>query len=426
MYEQLYQWLSTQFVDNEMFIGVITASSIGTALYLARALPATLWQLALRHATVTLEVDNTDPGFGWIKIWLARHPYVRRSRKLRLAGRQYRPDAGQSGEAEAWDLVPGEGRHVFLHRGRPVMLSYWIDEENSKGSFLRQHFHLRTVGRSQEFLRSLVSEAATLCSEDELVRVYDWRDGYWELSCRKRPRPMDSVILPREQADRLVTDAQWFFQAGDWYADRGIPYRRGFLFSGPPGTGKSSVVLALASHLGKPVYALNLASVSQDSVLMEAFAEVPQDAILLVEDIDAIRVAKSRTGDGAKNEGAQGGGFTTLSGLLNAIDGVSAPEGRLLVMTSNHPEHLDPALIRPGRIDLHEWFDLLGPDEIRRMYLRFHPGREADAARFARRISRPTSPAELQCMLLAGDPFAAGDVIDTDAVEIANVPAAAE
>ncbi|MEN8197032.1 MAG: AAA family ATPase, partial [Pseudomonadota bacterium] len=303
---------------------------------------------------------------------------------------------------------------------RPVMLSYWVDEENSKGSFLRQHFNLRTVGRSQNFLRALVSEAATLCTDDEYVRVYDWRDGYWQLSCRKRPRPMGSVILPREQADRLIADAQWFFEAGDWYAERGIPYRRGFLFSGPPGTGKSSVVLALASHLGKPVYALNLASVSQDSVLMEAFAEVPQDAILLVEDIDAIRIAKSRTGGQDKKDTSQGGGFTTLSGLLNAIDGVAAPEGRLLVMTSNHPEHLDPALIRPGRIDLHEWFDLLGPDEIRRMFLRFHPGREADAVRFAQSIGRPISPAELQCILLAGD------VLDTDATEIANVPAAAE
>ena len=426
MYEQIYQWLSTQFVDNEMFIGVITASSIGTALYLARAFPATLWRMALRYASVTLEVDNTDPGFDWIKVWLAQHPYVRRSRKLRLSGRQYRLDAGQSGESDAWNLVPGEGRHVFMHKGRPVMLNYWIDEENSKGRFLRQHFHLRTVGRSQNFLRALVSEAATLCTEEDCVQVHDWRDGYWEISCRKRPRPMESVILPRAQADRLIADARWFFKAGDWYAERGIPYRRGYLFSGPPGTGKSSVVLALASHFGKPVYALNLASVSQDSVLMEAFAAVPQDALLLVEDIDAIRIAKSRTDGQDKKDGPQGGGFTTLSGLLNAIDGVAAPEGRLLVMTSNHPEHLDPALIRPGRIDLQEWFDLLGPDEIRRMFLRFHPGREADAVRFAHAIGRPISPAELQCILLAGDPFEAGDVIDTDAIEIANEPAAAE
>ena len=407
MYEQFYVWLSAQIAGNEMFIGVVTASSIGTALYLARAVPRGLYRLALRWCTITLEVDNTDPGFVWIRVWLARHPYVRRSRRLRLSGRRD-IDARQIGNG-AWDLVPGEGYHVFLHRGRPVVLHYRIDEENARGHFLRQHFHLRTLGRSQAFLRSLIHEAAVLCVGDDRVRVYDFREGYWHLSSSKRPRGLDSVILPPRQLDRLVRDAEWFFASGDWYAERGIPYRRGLLFSGPPGTGKSSVVLALASRLAKPVYALNLASVTSDGALMEAFAETPQDAILLVEDIDAIRIARARVDENGKPE-AQSLGQATLSGLLNAIDGVAAPEGRLLVMTSNHPEHLDPALVRPGRIDLHERFGLLGPAEVMRMFLRFHPGRDADAARFAQALGRPISPAELQCILLDGDPFAAGNV----------------
>ncbi len=406
MYEQFYTWLSAQFAGNDMFIGVIAMSTIGTAMYLARAVPACLWAGVLRHATVTLEVDNTDPGFAWIKVWLSRHPYVRRSRRLRLAGREEYLDAGQTGEHDAWRLVPGEGRHVFMHKGRPVVLSYTIDEENSKGHFLRQYYHLRTVGRGQGFLRALVAEAASLCTGDDRVRVYDFRDGYWQMSSAKQPRSLDSIILPDGQIERMIRDAAWFFQAADWYAERGIPYRRGFLFSGPPGTGKSSVVLALASHLGKPVYALNLASITQDSMMMEAFAEVPVNAILLVEDIDAMRIAKSRT---LGNDDAKGLALTTLSGLLNAIDGVAAPEGRLLVMTTNHPEHLDPALIRPGRIDVHERFEPLGPAEARRMFLRFYPDRMDEADRFAALVDTPVSPAELQCLLLTGDPFGEQD-----------------
>ncbi len=414
MYEQFYNWLSAQFADNDMFIGVIAASTIGTALYLARAVPARLWSCALRYFTVTLEVDNTDPGFTWIKMWLARHPYVERSRRLRLSGRDEQLDSDISGEHSAWRLLPGEGYHMFLHKGRPVMLSYTIDEENSKGHFLRQRFHLRTVGRSQFYLRALVTEAAALCTGDDRVRVYDWRGGYWELSARKRPRALESVILPARQIDGIVSDAEWFFTAADWYAGRGIPYRRGFLFSGPPGTGKSSVVLALASHLGKPVYALNLASVTQDSALLEAFAEVPQDAILLVEDIDATQIARNREKKTEEGE-TQIGNKPTLSGLLNAIDGVAAPEGRLLVMTSNHPEHLDPALIRPGRIDLHERFELLGPAEVKRMFLRFYPELEARADRFTALVSTPISPAELQCILLTGDPFGDLGVVEHEA-----------
>jgi chaperone BCS1 len=231
---------------------------------------------------------------------------------------------------------------------------------------------------------------------------------------------MESVILPDGQKERLVRDAKWFFGAANWYADRGVPYRRGYLFSGPPGTGKSSIVLLLASELGKPVYALNLASVTTDAAIMEAFAEVPLNAILLVEDIDAMRISKSRVE--TKKDGQPGStALTTLSGLLNAIDGVAAPEGRLLVMTSNHPEKLDPALIRPGRIDLHERFELLGWDAVRRMFLRFHPGAAAEADRFADRVGEAVSPAELQRILLTGDPFNA-----LDAARPAAAPVAAE
>ncbi len=301
-----------------------------------------------------------------------------------------------------------------------MVLTYTVDDENSKGSFLRQRFHIRTLGRNQTFLRELVTEAANLCAADDRVKVYDFRDKYWQLSASKRPRTLDSVILPTAQKARLIEDARWFFGAADWYAERGIPYRRGYLFSGPPGTGKSSVVLALASHLDKSVYALNLASVAQDSALMEAFAEVPANAILLVEDIHAMRISKSRAETKAPGEPPTVA-LTTLSGLLNAIDGVAAPEGRLLVMTSNHPERLDPALIRPGRIDVHERFDLLGPAEVRRMYLRFHPGAHAQAERFAAAIDTPISPAELQCLVLAEDP-----VRRLDADRRGDVSAAAE
>ncbi|MDH5559209.1 MAG: hypothetical protein OEZ03_17820, partial [Alphaproteobacteria bacterium] len=222
MYEQIYAWLATQFAQNEVFAGLIGASALGSAMFLARSVPATLWRLAVRLGSVTLEVDNTDPGFDWIRIWLSRHPYVRRSRRLRLSGRHRRVDARSAGEHEAWDLVPGEGRHVFLHRGRPVVLSYRVDEENSKGPFLRQSFHLRTVGRSQLFLRDLVSDAASLCRRDDRVDVYDFRENYWQLSSSKRLRSMESVILPVGQKERLVRDAKWFFGAANWYVERGV------------------------------------------------------------------------------------------------------------------------------------------------------------------------------------------------------------
>ncbi len=397
MYEQLYAWLSSQLADNDVFFGLVGASAIGTVLFLARSVPAVLWGLAVRNLTVELTVRSNDPAFEWIRLWLSRHPYGKRSRRLRLNAR----GSVDEGERE-WTLVPGEGFHWFLHRGRPIALYYVVDERRSRGRFPMESFHLRTPGRNQAFLRELVADAVRIGSLDDRVAIYGWF-GFWQLAARKRPRPLETVILPDGLMDLVVEDCTWFFGAEDWYLDRGVPYRRGYLFSGPPGTGKSSLVLALAGHFARPLYGLHLSAIGNDLVLAESFADVPRDAILLLEDIDACRMALLRETGGGR--GKHEGGLS-LAGLLNAIDGVASSDGRLLIMTSNHPERLDPALVRPGRIDLKVPFRLLEADDVRRMYLRFHPGQEANAARFATLTATPVSAAELQRRLMGADPMA--------------------
>lgn len=409
MYEQLYDWLASQLASNDMFVGLAGASTIGTILYLARSVPETLWRMIVRHLTVELTVRSTDPAFEWIRLWLSLHPYVRRSRRLRLTAR-----GADDNDAREWTLSPGEGFHIFLHRGRPVTLHCAVDEKGSRGRFLKETFYLRAPGRSQAFLRGLVAEAARSGNRDGRVAVHCWF-GYWQVAARKRPRPLDTVILPEGLMDLVVSDAAWFFDAEDWYVDRGVPYRRGYLFSGPPGTGKSSLALALAGHFGRPLYALNLSSIGNDSDLAETFADVPRDAVLLLEDIDDCKAALSRE---RRDDNQKRGAGPTLAGLLNAVDGVAAADGRLLILTSNHPERLDLALVRPGRIDLKVPFRLLEADDVRRMYLRFYPGEEANAAQFTALTPTPVSAAELQRRLMAADPVAAAGI------EI--VPAAAE
>jgi hypothetical protein len=397
MYEQIYTWMTGQLAGNDVFVGLVGASAIGTALFLARSVPAALWNLAVRHLTTELTVRSTDPAFEWIRLWLSRHPYGQRSRRLRLSSRGKDDDGSKE-----WTLVPGEGFHLFLHRGRPIAMCYSVDEKQSRGHLLKETFHLRAPGRSQAFLRELVADAVRIGSLDDRVAIYGWF-GYWQLAARKRPRPLETVILPDGLMELVVEDAAWFFGAEDWYVARGVPYRRGYLLSGPPGTGKSSLALALAGHFGRPIYTLNLSAMGNDSVLAETFADVPRDAFLLLEDIDACKAALSREHHDGKEQRTGG---LTLAGLLNAIDGVAASDGRLLIMTSNHPERLDPALVRPGRIDLKIPFRLLEAEDVRRMYLRFHPGEEAKAARYTALTRTPVSPAELQRRLMGADPMA--------------------
>jgi len=165
-------------------------------------------------------------------------------------------------------------------------------------------------------------------------------------------RPLSSVIVEGRTKSVLRQDAIRFLRSEKWYVGKGIPYRRGILLHGPPGCGKTSLVTALAGDLRLPIVVTPLNSKDlDDQKLMALMGEAPKDSIVLIEDIDC---ALPR---GADHQSAAMARYTgrmpvTFSGLLNAIDGVGAQEGRLLFMTTNHLERLDEALIRPGRVDV--------------------------------------------------------------------------
>jgi chaperone BCS1 len=166
----------------------------------------------------------------------------------------------------------------------------------------------------------------------------------WNQQLQRLPRPPESVVLPAGVLEEMIGDARTFLERREWYLQRGIPYRRGYLLHGPPGTGKSSAVVAVASALRMDIAVLNLNAVAlDDNELCELLAETPDNSVVLIEDIDCAFVARQSSDEKANK--------VTFSGLLNSIDGVAAGEGRLLFATTNHIEQLDPALIRPGRID---------------------------------------------------------------------------
>ena len=180
--------------------------------------------------------------------------------------------------------------------------------------------------------------------------IYVNRDG-WTLAMRRSQRRMDTIVLPEEVKADFLTDIEEYLNpdARAWYADHDLPYRRGYLLHGKPGTGKSSLSFAAAGKFSLDIYVLNLAKVN-DSTLQKLLGKLPARCIVLLEDIDAIETAKSRDNTAGQNE-ARTGDSVTLSGLLNTLDGVASEEGRVLIMTTNHVEQIDKALIRPGRVD---------------------------------------------------------------------------
>jgi chaperone BCS1 len=228
----------------------------------------------------------------------------------------------------------------------------------------------------------LLEEARDVSLPKSEVRLTVHRagQGYWLEQMKRLPRPLESVILANGLMEEMLDDAKTFLARRDWYLQRGIPYRRGYLLHGPPGTGKSSAVVAIASALQMDIAVLSLGDSNlDDNSISELFSSIPVNSIVLMEDIDCAFLERKENEDKRSK--------ITFSGLLNAIDGVAAGEGRLLFATTNHIERLDPALIRPGRVDRKMYVGHATREQAHQLFLRFFPeaGNEV-ANRFAEKV----------------------------------------
>ncbi|PSN64096.1 P-loop containing nucleoside triphosphate hydrolase protein [Corynespora cassiicola Philippines] len=231
----------------------------------------------------------------------------------------------------------------------------------------------------------------------------------------KATRKLDTIDMDTTIKDKLVKDAEYYYssECKDFFSQCGIPYRRGYLFYGPPGTGKTSFSAALAGHLGCNMYLINLASGDiNDSRLHRMFLSLPRKCVVVIEDIDAAGIDREQDTETRPGKPRLKQTLVTLSGLLNAIDGNASAEGRLLIMTSNHPQQLDEALTRPGRVDQMFYFGCLTHEAICSIFMRLighnalkrgtHTTEEIKFATeiFAQKIPHNTfTPAEVQNFL---------------------------
>lgn len=333
--------------------------------------------LLKRRLLIDVEINVKDESYPWFLYWMTLHQRTQvsgtfnksqtanvglvESIMCRLTPRMHhlsietekieRPNGSVQTQ---FSLIPGPGKHILRYKNTFLMVNR-VRETKSIDFQMGKPWEtvtLTTLYSQRQIFEDLFVETHRLAqqSTEGKTIVYTSRSTNWErFGEPRRKRSIESVILDKGIKERILTDVQDFLDSSKWYYDRGIPYRRGYLLHGPPGSGKSSFIQALAGHLDYNIAILNLSERGlTDDRLNHLLTIIPKRTIVLLEDADAAYSNRRTQTDVDGYRGAN----VTFSGLLNALDGVASAEERVLFLTTNHISRLDSALIRPGRIDM--------------------------------------------------------------------------
>ena len=311
-----------------------------------------------------------------------------------------------SGNNDINKIINQYREKVILFKKNEITYSYYTDiitvytdkdrkKENYTIKLKTKQTENIKIDILEEFCKHCLSEYKIFLTGNIWIQqIFTNNSSEWKSSPSNNHRKLETIILKNDLKNRIKNDVQLFLNSEEWYQHRDISYTRGYLFYGQPGTGKTSLIKGLSLFSKRHIHYLMLNEVESDTQLVELISSINyKETILVIEDIDAmLNIVKSRDDDKKSYEEfikekdtnkltsdewekieqeKKKKSSVTLSGLLNVIDGVFSCHGRILIMTTNHPEILDNALIRPGRIDCKYLFDNCDKKQIGELYEMF-------------------------------------------------------
>lgn len=286
---------------------------------------------------MSIQILSTDELFRTFKDWFDNQ---------NLQGSTHLLEANYSQKQPFFKLTVGFGNHyVKIGKDR-----FWISrtrlEKTTDYGRTPEVITITAFGLNRSAINELLISVVKI-KKTPRTKIYLWNEGKWSMALARPKRLPSSLHLPGHVWGSINTHLKNFEKNKDFHDQNGIPYKTGICFHGPPGTGKTSLVFALAGMIDRNVYLMSLNDIS-DRALASAIQELDENAILLIEDIDTYDMSQKRNPEEKKKVDNN----LTLAGLLQALDGYLAPVGLIIIMTTNHPDALDPAIKREGRIDL--------------------------------------------------------------------------
>ncbi|KAF8506401.1 BCS1 N terminal-domain-containing protein [Hysterangium stoloniferum] len=410
--------IKNQDVLKLMVIGTI----IETSRRFANAIGKRFWDWFVNGWHLEVTFESNDQSYEWMMVWLSKQSIWSDTQAMKistLCSRQTQYSAVELREDDLPDEVQElqkkermayrpvhDTTHWLKYKGvwiSAVLVKPVRDNTNDDWRY-SETLVLNIYTRDRGIMRTLLKEAKNKfkAAEENTIGIYNATSyDEWHRTSSRKKRPLSSVILDPKLSGMILDDAFEFLSSEKWYTDRGMLfnaqsvqalmslYRRSLPSRLPFGSGKTSLIHSIAGELDLDVYIVSLAKKGlDDSSLNELFCNLPERSILLIEDIDAAfqRGITARTGLSRPNSNPEDSDFETdlggnsdsgitLSGLLNALDGIAAAEGRILFATTNRYSALDEALRRPGRLDVHVEFKHATRWQMKELFKIFYPPR---------------------------------------------------
>ncbi|CAL5185829.1 unnamed protein product [Lathyrus oleraceus] len=263
----------------------------------------------------------------------------------------------------------------------PKTPSFSFHPTSDEKRFLTLTFHERNRDViTTSYIQHVLEEGKAITRKNRQLKLYtnspskDWMrymSTKWSHTTFEHPASFETLAMEPEKKEEIINDLLKFKEGKEYYTKVGKAWKRGYLLFGPPGTGKSTMISAIANFMNYDVYDLELTIVKDNNELKRLLIETSSKSIIVIEDIDCSldltgqRKMKKEIDDDENDEKkklmskAKGEekneSKLTLSGLLNFIDGIWSACGRerIIIFTTNFVDKLDPALIRRGRMDKH-------------------------------------------------------------------------
>lgn len=357
---------------NPLIAGAVSLWGLGVVTYVCRHVPSRIFGFIERQITTTLMFTNDNVGenmqtYASFMKWFQKNSWSRISRSMSI-------NASYEEGEEGGVVGMGDGTHFFSYKRR----LFWMRRERIQQAGSNQVLfavNITMLGRKRQVLSQLVDEFIYRPPESKLG-IYVFRNGaeYWSRVADVPHRPLSTVIQPKKLKNSILSIVDEFKKSKDWYVRRGLPYKKTFLLHGAPGTGKTSLIKALASHYGMNLCVINIMAMT-DSNFATALQNAPKNAFIVIEDFDSAKATHSRKPKPVKNKKTKGSSSgnvklevdsdrLSLTAILNALDGLVAIDDKIIFMTTNVLTQLDDAIVRKGRIDHIFEIEKLGKIEI--------------------------------------------------------------